>query len=689
MTQTSSNQAKAKAKPTQKEQSFDSLLPSKPERLETKAKRIIFKTRANTTVIVELKNRNKHHKLIFETLQTAVNSEWFESLTMHSQETYHYTIRNFISWINTTKYKTKIANRYDILKDFESYQTNIKKTQTSQLKYLKKIINQGISSKRLITEDSKYLKTLINISKPAKSPPSKSFTLSNWFDTPWIIPYITERRYLQLESPKILINSFKVTIATTLLWLLEQRSHWNSYSTIYFTATTQDWYIDWNRELIAHTGKSFKKGQPQNNFVKLMLLDLIHDHSISKIKSHISKNGTKNLPKEVHGARQPAWKRPVLFSPENQYNYSEVEELLCAWLLACEKIQAGDILKLEVGNFAREFNSNGNLIAIQCQYFKGRSGTHHTTEVHKGKDCWSRAINKYIEGLNSSNLFNKDLQKSIQFPDTKDRRTVVGFLYAIWRLEDFRKPLEAELKKNNASTLFIDTMLAFDNTSESFSRYQKMNSGSTVTEFKRNAKKPLPKSLFTLTHIKTSAVHANSDKYRESDLVNHNSHSSITEKASYITDQNKDWVNQSGRITRLVINDLQNTAYAPSIPKIIKSINSLELKTKIIKETNNKNFELLETSKIGIEHIPSDKIIVLDNEDTALYLIHYLKQAEDSFEALCRIRPDWVEKTLIINIEWMTRILSRLKSSRKAKERYKGLKNSLPNLFEHIKETST
>ena len=81
-------------------------------------------------------------------------------------------------------------------------------------------------------------------------------------------------------------------------------------------------------------------------------------------------------------------------------------------------------------------------------------------------------------------------------------------------------------------------------------------------------------------------------------------------------------------------------------------------------------------------------IIVSDTSDTALYFIHYITQAEELLPKLLADRPDWVERTLIVQIEWMTRTLTRMQTTATAQKTYKKLAFHLPPLFDHLLETT-
>ena len=670
------------------ENSFDSIVPPGAEAISKYTNRIVYKSKANVIKTISLNSKNKYQRLIFRTLKASFDSVWFDSLQNYSKDTYYYVAQKFIDWINSTKYITTSENKYRILKDFEEYQKNISGVKLSPLKYLKRILNQGISHIQSTQNESNYLKTLINISKPTKPEDATPYTLSRWFDLPWIREYLGDEKYLQLESPKILITSFRITIAHTLIWLLDQREQWSDCPKINETESKK-WYFTWNRKIADLCGNYDSHGEPMDELSRLILLDITPDSWLNDVKEYISSNGTKNLPKSLPSIDRIPWKRPTFFKPENFESYSEVEEILCAWLLACEAIQPSDIQNLRTDNFSLEKNKQGTTLLLQCTYFKGRSGEYKNTELLSGRDCWTVALTRYIDGLRTKKLFQYDIMNAYRFPIPKERKTVIGFIYLIWKSKKFQNALNSDLRKNNSSTIFIDSMLALDLATETYGIYrQRKNKTATYNEYKDRCEKPLPKAIFTLTHLKTSSVHSRSDKYRYADLVNHNSHTSITEASSYLTDKNKDWVNQCGRITRLVINDLQRSTYSPSIETISKSIESITLKTKIIEATGSNELQVLSIDSHITPSLGSDEIIVIDNLDTAIYMIHYLKEAEYNIDHLTRLRPEWVERTLIVHIEWMTGILARLKSYAQAQARYEDIKEFLPKLFYHMQDTN-
>ena len=197
----------------------------------------------------------------------------------------------------------------------------------------------------------------------------------------------------------------------------------------------------------------------------------------------------------------------------------------------------------------------------------------------------------------------------------------------------------------------------------------------------------LPKDIFGLTHIKTTSVYSESDSYRAGDLVNYNSHTSSTESINYLTDSNKEWVNQSGRITRLVLNDLNNSMYSSSINALSNKVRDVELRTKIVAATGSDSFKIISMINDSELIESSEDIVVIDSIDTAIYFIHFISEAERCIETLIKVRPDYIVRTILIKIEWMSNTLSRMVSSSKAFKEYVKYKEYLPSILLPMLET--
>jgi hypothetical protein len=669
---------------------FDKILPKETLQTSINSTRIPYLTKAGTNSVIVLKGENKYHQVIFRAFVAGFQSEWFTGVSDRSKPSYFDKVRIFFNWINSSDYETTAKTRYNVLKSFEAYEMNDRGLRSSPLYTIKPVLLEGLACSTFKKLDHEYLLTLLSLSKAAKSPEPKSLTLSSWFDLPWLRYVIGEQTYLQLESPRLLFRSFRVTIATTLLYLLQQRERWQQSSIIEFDSSYSNWQYDWNRLVLERLGKFNDQGEPEDEFSQLLLLDLVIPSAKKSLKSRFVVSGTKNLPKKITSHKSPPWQRPFFFHPHYQIRYSALEELLCAWLAACEAIQPSDIPKLKANNYARECNRSGRLIAMECTYYKGRAGMMKQPAILMAKDSWTQAMDHYMTGLSEPSLFKTRIQLEKHISGFI-KNSELNLLFKIWKLPSFQKQLESELKHTDATQIFLRAMLALEDSDESYKQFNN-RTGKLTDEYRNLTNRTLPVSLFSLTHIKNTAVHAGADAYREADLVNHHSHSALTEKTSYLTDVNKEWVNQAGRITRLVLHDLQNVVYQPSITAISQAVNDLELRTRIIEATHTNDIKTHSLAGPSIE-IESDgdsrsTIIVSDNTDTALYFIHYITQAEALLSKLLAVRPDWVERTLIVQVEWMSLTLTRMRTVSNAKKTYAELAIHLPPLFDHLLETT-
>ena len=669
---------------------FDKFLPEEPFPLPTKSNRIIYKTKAGTTQTIILKNKNKHLHIIFTACLYGFQSDWFSTISDRSKPSYFDVVRNYFDWANESDNKNIDNKRYETLKLFESYCLNERGLKRSTLGFINKVIREGMGSSKLSDNHYNYLQTLLPLSKPAKFPDSNPVTLSNWFSLPWLRSIIGEKAYLQIDSPRLLFNSFRVTVATTLLYLLEQRQHWLKGSFINFDTSTSNWEKDWNRIILERKGSFNKEGEPKDELSHLLWLDLVRPSGSDILKERAKKIGIHNLPRQLYDQKEKKtiahWQKPAFFHPDNQTRYSQIEEVLCAWLVACESVQPTDIPKLKTTNYTIERNRSGRLIAMEGKYYKGRSGQIKQPAILMGSDPWTQAMDRYMAGLCGPDLFSRNIAHPLNFTGLINNN-FISFLLKVWDMPSFQQKLKSDLYRTGATSLFLDAMLALRNGYESPMQYRK-RTGKTIAEYRKSSTRALPGLMFSLTHIKNTAVHAGTDAYRSADLINHHSHCSLTEKTSYLTDQNKEWVNQAGRITRLVLHDLQNVVYQPSITAISQSVYDLELRTKISEATHITD---IVTQKISGSHILSESesiIVVSDTIDAALYFTHYITQAEALLPKLIAVRPDWVERTLIVQVEWMTRTLTRMKAAATAQKTYKKLSIHLPPLFDHLLETS-
>ncbi|UPR51981.1 hypothetical protein ITG09_15120 [Vibrio cyclitrophicus] len=160
-----------------------------------------------------------------------------------------------------------------------------------------------------------------------------------------------------------------------------------------------------------------------------------------------------------------------------------------------------------------------------------------------------------------------------------------------------------------------------------------------------------------------------------------------------MTDQNKEWVNQNGRITRIVLDDIEHHAYKPNINTALNLARERRLQTQIMQETANQEVRINPLGQVITtsteEMTTSDKQslhIVWDTPETVVYFLHYLSEAERQANRLIEHALQYFERTVLPDAEWMSSLLNNglsPKTIRLGKKSYKKLHEVLPPLFEN------
>lgn len=630
-------------------------------------------------------SQNEYHVAIFQAMLSGLSSEWFHELNDLTQCSIERIVRPFVRWMNNVDKNRDSNNRYGCLIDYNIYRKNEIKLKTSTVHRLRRIITNGLFSPKLNSEELNYLENLLKVSRVPPDEEAQGHSLTQWFAQFDIRKSLGEDKFLMLESPRQLLASFRVTIAVTLSFLIEVRRLWKERPSPEAEPqlSNQHWYQEWNLSVLRLKGSFISDTAPIRDILtNFLIADFIMPEREDYFLNAISCKQIDSIPSHFNGKR--VWRVPKCFTPEYEKFYTEIEEVLAGWLIASLTIQPSDVGKLKSSNFAFEYALSGRLQFMQIKYYKGRADSVKESEIVPGSDTLAQALHAYIKNLpgDDSKLFRQEFNKSLQFPDLKSTyNSRVGLLFRTWNIPEVNDQLHKELIKAKTTPIFLDAMLAIKN-NENIDTNRKVVA---------NSKNPKFIFLFRLLHVKTTAVHAQSDKYRESDLVNYNSHSSVTEKQAYLTDQNAEWVNQCGRITRLVLHDLQNVVYRPSIERIKRNTSELLSRTKLTPNIGLTEKDIKEINRLPgtFEDIQNPhQIIVVDSVETAIYFIHYINQAETMFETLNRVRPDFVERTLIIEIEWMTQMLSRMKSAMPAQAQYLVFQKHLAPVFDYLLETN-
>lgn len=634
-----------------------------------------------------LREHAPYHSIIFKAIIAGLTSDHFQNLGVATKDTYFRGIVNFIAWMNIDTDRNDI-NRFECLTDFEVYERNERKLKHSTVFKIKTLLGHTSRFRKLSNTEAKYIDALVRFTRRTYRTEYESSTVSDWFDIPWLKNFVGEARYLQLESPSRLSASLRVTAATTLQYLLDMRKTWLARQQPIVALPEKGWHSIWNCALLKSMGTFDSQGRPVDDITCLLVIDLVNSKFQEFLLERIREKGLANIGKltGLHCNSEKVWKKPRFFIPPDIAKVSPAEERLASWLAAFETIPPSDIRALKGSNYACEYSGEGKKLKVmQSLYHKGRAGSSKRPQLLLGKHCWTSAMHDYIQYVGQGPLFKTDVTISAPLYSDEESNSFIGFLFRLWKHPPVKERIHKELDRHNASALFMEAMLALLHGSDAPSTFRARTGINFREDYVNAVPRPIPATLFTLGQIKTTSVHAASDRYRDSDLVNLNSHSSQTEKLSYLTDANKEYVNRFQRITRIVFHDLLNSVYRPSIDHQRRDVMDRESRTRIIAATGNENDETPSTLYIRPEKSGGDKdIIVVDCVDTAIQFLHYLSQAELHADALSEANPEFVEKTLLPNVEWMERTLARMSKTKEASKLYKKLSPHLAPEFSYI-----
>lgn len=651
---------------------------------------------------------------IFKAIVAGMQSDWYLHHTLKNQ--YETSVANFVVWLKAYDIKTK--DKYQLLNLFEAHRVNSDKVkpQSSGMPKISALITEALECNLLPTESQKYIDQLLEATKISKAEDSEATDLGAWFfSMHWLREFVSEKDYLQLSSPKTLMNSFSITVATTLLEIISAKKKLKNHPKIHSLGS-----IEGNLSSKAANARSFARDlvenvvllddelKPADTLSALIIQDCVHpklvgyvlDRLATTTKRSLNSESTRyKIPKDtkINGKRISCFLTPRVFNQENITSLSTLEQWLFSFICAWQAIQPSDILKLKVDNFSIVRNSNGRPTHIQCTYYKSRAKIEHSTPVLAATSIEAKAILAYLSeaGISESDILTPDLKITQQIFAQSDGSDCF-VLSRIWSDKTLSQGIRKQLKINNSSDVFRKAIVAahqFGDTPYSAwasSQVKKHNAKTDREEYLLAMNHPVPHGWIGLQMIKTSSVYSRTDQYRSNDLANQNSHSAKTEKLSYLTENNIEWVNQHGRISRLVMAYIAKIAYAPSIERSLMIAEEMKVRSRVLAITGELgDLPMSSTAEAFIsdtlDSYEPDEIYVWDAAETVLIMRHYISEAVRQVEPLLAHSPLFFENTVLPKVEWMTFVINSLLSPaivREGDSAYAELSDDLPPLFE-------
>lgn len=392
----------------------------------------------------------------------------------------------------------------------------------------------------------------------------------------------------------------------------------------------------------------------------------------------------------------------TIHSSQGQVPVSRAEHYLFAMLMAFQTVAVTDIFRLKVSNFKFLRRQNGKITHIDCEYFKSRAHVVHSTNMVDASSVFGEAILAFINDRTANMSMNDDalvIDDGITKLKT-GRMSIAATLFRFLTNSSIREQIDVGLRREKSSSVFLEAVnkvLENGVDKEEFTVTHKGNAENWMVECKTPAKG----RLFGLENVKNSSVHAASDDFDASRLMNYRSHSMETERQSYLTKENEVWLNNCGRVTRAVMHDLQCNVFRPSsadqmlfqsdFTKAIRFVEHRKLdvlaRLKVISEKEQGEVDDLgfTTRKVFINGELPDSLFLVGSPDTVMKLKHYLHELNRTHEQLAKVNPDFLFYTALPTAEWIEGVFSnRLFSSETVYEGevlYKKLQAHLPPLF--------
>jgi len=686
---------------------------------------------AYTLLMTDTKDSDK--AIIYKAMIAAYNYTFFDrSAALSAKEIFSTAVKPFIVWLNTHK----IENRYEILKLYETHRMDELENHggASPLISLKIVLGYTIESeslrKELSSDEYAYLielrktKHTPNLNKSQKSIASY-FGALDWLRRDDI--GIGSERYSALASPKLAVNSLSLTAATV---ILELKTYKDELQALIRSIKPQlsPWLVieskDSRFERCKAVGKliylmlsAYHKQDNPSNALKAALGAFILSNSSSlatynaitpALQSQeecdsLFLNKERNKAKVgVHFAKvhftatldgtlfSIEWIKGVL-NGDSSKALTDVEGLMFAWLMASFTLQPNDIPKLRHSDF-RLMKIGGRVTNIECEYFKGRAKVFHTTRSLSTRTPEGKALLILLEQQDEGLPFFTKQGLVI----SNKINSLLGVFNALLQISDLSEKLEAAHKKQQLPNLMPQAICSLVSNGTHPENIIE-NPGKITIEERRKlvaqSQSPCQKNFFGFQAIKNSAVHAFSDPYTLNYLINRNSHSNQTEKVSYLTEENEEWMNSSGRITREVMLDLIqnvfNLNFKPENEKQVVAFNSEfmavtdliaykheEMNARLRVVTGQEKGRVNEVGVMALSDQKEDEalspIYVSDSPITVLKMHNYLHEFKKNYKKLLSHNPEHLFKTVIPTVEWLEDTLPKMSkaSQRKGREQF-------------------
>ncbi|MEQ3660717.1 MAG: hypothetical protein ABNH21_17370 [Glaciecola sp.] len=683
-------------------------------------------------------------KILFSALYTA---SYVANYTDRSALSYKRASRQygaiFIDYLN--KIDINETNRLTILKDFEANRVKSDgvKTQSTGLRSLIRLINISLDyapfTETIDSSQFNYLNTLTK-TKVAPDDNKDAKTMTAWFSFhSWLRIEdfgIGNEKFNRLASPKALTKSLRITAEVALYsiqkakyalidFFKEQNIAPESVAPPRMSPNRGDMSAE-NYKLECNKFKKYIYPFIEKRFTFLhkAYLDLPSPSQELSLAFEIiiyswcrevciadSMQRFKNGQTQTYhfqNSRRFSVDKSAMFSHEflyalADYAYNDVssslpvssiEHVLFHWLMAYQSVQVSDITKLRLSNFRFVRRTNGRITHIESEYFKGRANDiHHLKSIKANTDMGKSILNFINDRTAEYNDSETNLTHNLPTLTTAKNGSIGQFIRLCAR-SSLREEIDSSLEVNKASSVYVDALSRIIENGIALKVYEnRIQKSSIDVDYRQDwllrCGTPKKHDLFGISCIKTSAIHARSDTFTPTQLQNYNSHTNDTERKNYLTEHNQEWLNNCGRITRAVMQDLHVNVFVPSKQKKqcfnsdftrasevidMRCSNVLNRLRLVTRKDHGQVDELGFLKENPLEHADlPDTLYLLDSPETVMKFHHYVHEAEKKHKQLAIRSLDFLLFTVLPTVEWVSTLLAEKHFSKESLEKGKEL----------------
>jgi hypothetical protein len=658
------------------------------------------------------KESTRKKQVIFFAMHHAAHEFFFtDKHPYHKKTNFLYFGRKFLDYISDLDNIDEIT--VNLLKLFETHRVKVDKvkTQSSGLAFIKNCIQLALSKpefyRNLSNIEQSYLAGLTKV-KAAARDESTQKTLTAWFgEHGWLRREdvgIGHELYSRVASPRILIQSFRIMVASSLIGLqsaknvlldLLQDANITS-SDLELFQPSEDFsskaeYSSYNSKVLVNLlqklkifhDKHIEKSIENKQAILILIRSLVSDPVQKYIEEAFFSQGHLN-----HSYRQRRiWRSPDFFGEplfsisflSELIDYGEsskkanipvpvcfTENLFFKFLMADQTVPRNDINKLTGRDFRFLKNRRGKVTHIDFEYFKSRSRKRHETRIIDTKTQIGQALLSFLDDRITHHSIDKPLVRSdfntkIEHNFGPNTPPVYGIVTCI---EVFHAEISDRMYREKASNVFPKAIIKMVNQGKVY----RPNIHKKREIFLLEVETPLTGSLFSISAIKNSSIHSKSANFDPSQLINFNSHSNSIERKFYLSPENEEWLNNCGLVTRMVMLDLAKNLFSFSKAKDQKFNHQFQLLTEFV-ETNSMDtsvrIQVIDEKDagkadrlglcrpVGLSSAPTDAIFIVDAKETVMKLLHYLGEAKKNYTLVGKNNPDYLLYTMLPTIEWI------------------------------------